>query len=1508
MDLIKIVEVGERLGYKDESLQQFVQSERVKQETLLKQKLERDERIAERELRKIEAENREKQAEREHSIELASKERELLELKAKVGGDLKGDVSKSISTGPKIKLPPFDDHRDNLDSYIERFERYVSSRKIVRTQWAVELSALLQGKALQVYTRMPVEDALEYDKLKTALLKRFQMTEDGYRVKFRTCRPEKGETPTQFATRLSSYLDKWTDLSEITKDYEGFFDLIMREQFVQSCSKEMAVFLKEHECKSIHEMAEIAERFTDARGLSSFCNSSKSRTNEYKSNYDHTKQVTGKNVGSNNSVSENRRCFICNDPSHIAKTCPKRSQKSQQHVKAKVHGLVAGKKEYQKKGRLDQHSEEDGNVSCYVGELQKCCVGSKGRVALKCGHEVNVLNLAYKSKDLDYDGPMPVCEGLAMGSKVLVLRDTGCNSGVIRKELVDKTLLTGEKQNCLLIDGTIRKFPTATINVDTPYYSGEMKVLCMENPVYDLIIGNISGAREPDDPDPNWIAKDNRDNLPTEITSEKRKVKVQKTVDIEMNEAQGVETRAMQARKNKPVHSLNVPSPISQISPSEFLDQQKQDSSITYLWKKASNQDVLGKYKFVVKNEFLKRTLVVQDQNNNKTDQVVVPTIYRKQIMKLAYESLLSGHLGISRTYDKILNHFYWPGIHQDVVHYCRSCDICQKTIQKGKVSQVPLGKVPLIDTPFKRVAIDLVGPIYPPSEKGNRYILTLIDYATRYPEATALKNIETVTIAEALVDMYARVGIPSEILSDQGSQFTSDLMKEVSRLLSIKQLTSSPYHPQNNGLIERFHSTLKMMLKRMCSERPRDWDRYLSAVLFAYREAPQESLGFSPFELLYGRSVRGPLSVLRELLTKEEPNVEIKSTYQYVVDLKEKLSETCDLAQKMLSKSSARYKKYYDQKKRSRLLKVGDQVLVLLPTDRNKLLLQWKGPYEVTSKLSDLDYKVHMKGKDKTYHINLLKKYITREDEVKTTSGLLELVTPPEECQNIGNSLTCQEQDTDSNDLQDLNEGFPNIDSMPNLSHKESLKDVNVSGNLTPNQSDQVINLLGNYSTILTDVPLKTDVIQCQIKLTTDDPIRSRPYNVPYSVRETMKEEIKKMLDMGIIERSDSAFASPVVMIPKKDKTVRFCVDYRKVNKITVFDPEPMPNPEDLFVQLSSSKYFSKIDLTKGYWQIPMADESKMVTAFVTPEGQYQFLFMPFGLVCAPSIFTRLMRKLFGNVRNVVNYIDDILVHTETFDQHMQTLKKVFQILFEANLSARPSKCFIGYDSVEFLGHQITPGKIGTNPELLKKIQNCPIPTTKKEVRSFIGLTSYYRKFVPNFSEVALPLTDLTRKGNPNKVNWGEAQDKAYRTLKDLLSNPPILHLPDFSKTFVLRVDASDRGIGSVLLQEYDSMSFPVAYASRKLLKREQNYSTIERECLAIVWAVHKFEMYLFGREFIIQTDHHPLVYINRSKVMNKRIMGWAMYLQEFRFHIESIPGKLNYGPDFLSRIPQPN
>ena len=195
-----------------------------------------------------------------------------------------------------------------------------------------------------------------------------------------------------------------------------------------------------------------------------------------------------------------------------------------------------------------------------------------------------------------------------------------------------------------------------------------------------------------------------------------------------------------------------------------------------------------------------------------------------------------------------------------DVTRFCHSCDICQRTISKERVPKVPLGKIPVIGKPFKRVAVDLIGELIPASSRGHRYILTVVDNATRYPEAVALKSIFFVVVAEALVSIFSHVGIAEKILLDQGTQFTGDLMKEVGQLLSLKQLTTTPYHPQSNGLVEPFNGTLKTMFRRMCAEKPKDWDRYLDALLLAYRKAPQKSLGFAPFELLYGRSVNGPL------------------------------------------------------------------------------------------------------------------------------------------------------------------------------------------------------------------------------------------------------------------------------------------------------------------------------------------------------------------------------------------------------------------------------------------------------------------------------------------------------------------------------------------------------------------------------------------------------------------------------------------------------------------------
>jgi len=285
----------------------------------------------------------------------------------------------------------------------------------------------------------------------------------------------------------------------------------------------------------------------------------------------------------------------------------------------------------------------------------------------------------------------------------------------------------------------------------------------------------------------------------------------------------------------------------------------------------------------------------------------------------MAHDAVMSGHQGQKKTNDRICREFWLPGFGIDVTRFCRSCDICQRTIAKGRVPCVPLRKMPIIDTPFERVAVDLVGPIFPATKRGHKYILTMMDYATRYPEAVPLKDIQAETVAEALLNTFTRVGVPKEISSDQGSQFLSAVMKEMCRLLSLKHLVTTPYHPICNGLIEKFNGTLKNVLRHMCAEKPKDWDRYIGTLLFAYREVKQDSLGYSPFELLYGRTVTGPMSILRELMTTEKVEQEVKTTYEYVLDLKGRLQSTCESAQIELQKSQIRHKKYYYRKTKVR-------------------------------------------------------------------------------------------------------------------------------------------------------------------------------------------------------------------------------------------------------------------------------------------------------------------------------------------------------------------------------------------------------------------------------------------------------------------------------------------------------------------------------------------------------------------------------------------------------------
>ncbi|KAK3085949.1 hypothetical protein FSP39_011202 [Pinctada imbricata] len=552
---------------------------------------------------------------------------------------------------------------------------------------------------------------------------------------------------------------------------------------------------------------------------------------------------------------------------------------------------------------------------------------------------------------------------------------------------------------------------------------------------------------------------------------------------------------------------------------------------------------------------------------------------------------------------------------------------------------------------------------------------------------------------------MFSRIGVPREVLTDMGAQFTSSLMSEVSRLISFKQLATTPYHPMCNGLVERFNGTLKQMLKRMSAERPRDWDKYLNAVLFAYREVPQESLGFSPFELVYGRTVRGPMMILKELWTKEIQDPQVKSTYQYVIDLRERLENTCRLARDNLQKASKRYKVIYDRKSRSRSMKEGDQVLVLLPTDNNKLLMQWKGPFKIVKKLNKVDYQINMQGKFKTFHANLLKLYTEREPQGKGVSVVLNDST----LNNVSASvIDCS--DEQQNELADL----------PVCKAKEGPCDVEVSSELSPEQNLKVIDVLNSFSDVLTDLPGRTCVLQHNIQLTCEVPVRANARPIPYTMLDVVNEEVDKMITLDIIEPSISSYSSPIVIVKKKDGTNRFCIDFRALNSQTVFDAEPMPDADEIFSKLATHKVFSKLDLTKGYWQVPLIENSKRLTAFQTPKGLFQFRVMPFGLVTASATFSRLMRIVLQGLQNVDNFIDDILIYTPTFEEHLEVLKQLFVRLRNANLTAKPSKCTVAFSKVECLGHTVGNDGISPNVDKVIAIEKAKQPSTKKQLRSF--------------------------------------------------------------------------------------------------------------------------------------------------------------------------------------------
>ena len=412
---------------------------------------------------------------------------------------------------------------------------------------------------------------------------------------------------------------------------------------------------------------------------------------------------------------------------------------------------------------------------------------------------------------------------------------------------------------------------------------------------------------------------------------------------------------------------------------------------------------------------------------------------------------------------------------------------------------------------------------------------------------------------------------------------------------------------------------------------------------------------------------------------------------------------------------------------------------------------------------------------------------------------------------------------------------------------------------------------------------------------------INCRPYRYGAIQKDVIENMTRDMLESGIIQNSTSSFSSPVVLVKKKDNTWRMCIDYRALNMHTVKDKFPIPLIEELLDELKEAILFSKIDLRSGYHQIRMRPTDVSKTAFKTHEGHYEFLVMPFGLTNAPSTFQALMNGIFKPYlrKFVLVFFDDILIYSRSLTEHLEHVTLVLELLRSHILYAKKSKCCFGVRQVEYLGHYISSGGVTTDPKKIEAVINWPVPKTVKQLRGFLGLTGYYRRFVKDYGKIAQPLTALCKTNAALK--WSDEADKAFQKLKRVMTATPVLALPDFTMEFVIETDASGSGIGAVLMQQ----GHPLAFISKALSVKHQALSAYDKEMFAILFAVKKWHYYLVGRHFTIRTDHQPLRYLMQQKVSTPSQHVWLAQLMAYDFDIVYKKGSENGVADALSRVP---
>ena len=1341
--------------------------------------------------------------------------------------------------GPKMQR--FLEEED-IEHFLTMFERMATVSLCPVGEWAIYLVPLLTGKARAAYIAMDMDDTLCYDKVKAAILAKYEIHTETYRLRFRALEVLPEETPKELFTRLGELYEKWVAPKTHTKEQIG--EKIVLEQFLRMVNADVQLWIREHNPSTAREAVLLADSFIAARRHS--------RSYQMGGGQEPGPPPWGKSEGGREGGRGRQLGSYPRNPV-VAVGHPRDSGPGNQPSRVVPPVFNA---------RLAKEP-----VVCYhcgqPGHIKPKCPLLKPKTSYVCsigGQEGEGQSPEHQWESLVWVG--------IRGKRVQAMVDTGSNQTLVKANLVPKSAINqGQTLTTRCIHGHHKTYPTADLYLQIEGQEYLVTVGVLQDLPYPVVLGkDMPGLVH-------LLAPEKACNMVVTRAQASR----DSTWD-ELPFAQpstgGIKTRSQRRRdkfQGTPVlETVPVPSRDSSEQtaiPANIRELQRKDGTLTAFYRDLV-EDGGGNAegpKFRLKQGILYR-------HGEEGEQLVVPVSLRDKVLELGHSSPWAGHLGQNKSWERVAGRFYWPNMYMQLVQYCRSCPQCQMTAPGKKGNRAPLVPLPIIEVPFRRIAMDIVGPLER-SRRGNRYILVISDYATRYPEAFPLRNVKARQVANALLQLLTRVGIPKEVLTDQGTNFTSKFLKQVYQYLGIKPIKTTPYHPQTDGLVERLNQTLKSMLRKFVSDTGADWDEWLPYLLFAYREVPQSSTGFSPFELLYGRKVRGPLDVLKEAWEGEQPEQQV-NVLSYILKMRDKMEALTEEVQQNMKAAQATQKRWYDEVSRERSFTPGQKVLLLLPTSESSLLAKWQGPYVVEQKTGPVTYQVIMPERRKqrqTFHINLLKEWVPREEPAVVLFA-----------------RTVEEENEGEEQF------FP--------TRQASGVEVNVS-HLSASQQEE---LRGSFPEgLFAETPGLTQLIHHHITLKEPGPIRVPSYRIPAQMVPKLKQELDVMKEMGIIEPSQSEWSCPIVIVPKKDGSLRFCNDLRKVNAISTFDPYPMPRVDDLLDRLGAAKWLTTLDLCKGYWQVPLAEETKPLTAFRTPFGFFQYTVMPFGLKGAPATFQRLMDGVLEGAWEYAGaYLDDVVIFSATWEEHLVHVRDVFQRIKDAGLTINPAKCSLAKSQVEYLGFIIGSGVVRPQVGKVSALTDTPVPKTKSQVRSFLGMVGWYRRFIPNCSSRAAVLTELTKKDRPNRVRWTDQCQRAFEDLRDCLCTNPVLQQPDFNLPFTVQTDASGVGLGAVLLQGEEGNQRPVTFLSRKLFPRECKYSTVEKECLGLKWALDSLHYYLVGKSFTIETDHRALQWLQRMKDTNHRITRWYLALQPYQFQVKYRPGAQNVTADYLSRV----